>query len=65
MPLGACDVSLHTCKAQVSMMQRVQSNPFVAGNLTVAPKDRQGEGAEPAVTVDDTPLLAPPTQPRA
>ena len=44
------------------MMERVQSNPFVAGNLTVAPKDRQGEGAEPAVTVDDTPLLAPPTQ---
>jgi len=48
--------------AQVSMVERVQSNPFVAGNITIAPRDRQGEGAEPAVTTDDTPTLAPTTQ---
>lgn len=48
--------------AQVSMVERVESNPFVAGNITVAPRDRQGEGAEPAVTTDDTPTLAPSTK---
>jgi hypothetical protein len=26
------------------MVERVESNPFVAGNITVAPRDRQGEG---------------------
>lgn len=44
------------------MVERVESNPFVAGNITVAPRDRQGEGAEPAVTTDDTPTLAPSTK---
>lgn len=45
--------------AQVSMVERVQSNPFVAGNIKVAPRDHHGEGAEPAVVADeaaDTPV---------
>ena len=32
------------------MVERVQSNPFVAGNITVAPRDRQGEGKEPTIS---------------
>ena len=30
--------------AQVSMVDRVHSNPFVAGNISVAPRDHHGEG---------------------
>ena len=29
----------------MSMVERVQSNPFMAGNIKVVPRDRQGEGA--------------------
>ena len=34
----------------MSMVERVQSNPFVAGNITIAPRDRQGEGKESTIS---------------
>ena len=40
-------------EAQVSMVERVQSNPFVAGNITVAPRDRQGEGEAEVQEMDE------------
>ncbi|CAJ1460748.1 unnamed protein product [Effrenium voratum] len=43
--------------ATMSMVERVQSNPFMAGNIKVVPRDRQGEGAEPAVAVDTEPSM--------
>ncbi|CAE7449868.1 unnamed protein product [Symbiodinium natans] len=41
--------------AMMSVVQRVQSNPFTAGKIKIAPRERQGEGAEMAVQVDDVP----------
>ena len=33
-------------KAHMSVVARVQSNPFTAGNIKIAPRDRGGEGAQ-------------------
>ncbi|CAE7917849.1 unnamed protein product [Symbiodinium necroappetens] len=41
--------------AHMSIVQRVESNPFTAGRIKIAPRERQGEGAEMAVQADDVP----------
>ena len=42
---AACLQFVH-CKAMMSVVQRVQSNPFTAGKIKIAPRERQGEGAQ-------------------